>query len=236
MLAVENPCYGYRRATVVVSDAKPINHKRVQRLRRELGLGVRRRRRWIRTTDSSHGLPIFPNLLRGIRVDRVNQVWVSDLTYIALGCGFVYLAVILDMYSRKVIGWALSRRMTEALTLGALEMALESRGRVVGCIHHSDRGSQYAAREYIRQLQVAGLQPSMSRKGNPYDNAYAESFMKTLKVEEVYLADYRTFEEVIASVPRFVEAVYNEKRLHSSLGYQSPNDFEAAQLRKVPTT
>lgn len=219
--------------TVELSRDTPVNHKRVSRLMKELGLSVRSQRRWVCTTDSDHGLPVYPNLLKNLVPERINQVWVADLTYIALARGFVYLAVILDIYSRKVIGWALATRMTRQLTLGALEMALEKRGPVLGCIHHSDRGSQYAANDYVERLKQAGLRPSMSRRGNPYDNAYAESFMKTLKVEEVYLTDYANFSDVINRVPRFIEAVYNEKRLHSSLGYRSPNNFEVDQQPKA---
>ncbi len=211
-----------------------VNHKRVRRLMQGLGLRVRPRKRWIRTTNSKHGLPIFANLLRGLAIEQINQVWAGDLTYIRLGHGFVYLAVILDLYSRKVIGWALGQKITSELTLAALNVALESRGSVAGCIHHSDRGVQYAAGEYVAALKQAGLRPSMSRKGNPYDNAYVESFMKTLKVEEVYLQDYRTYQDVITSVPRFIEAVYNAKRLHSSLGYRSPEEFETINNGKVP--
>jgi putative transposase len=144
----------------------------------------------------------------------------------------VYLAIILDLWSRKVIGWALGRRITSELTLAAFSVALERRGPVTGCIHHSDRGVQYAAQDYVAALKQAGLVPSMSRKGNPYDNACVESFMKTLKVEEVYLREYRTYQDVLASVPRFIEAVYNAKRMHSSLGYQSPDEFEASQNGK----
>jgi putative transposase len=209
-----------------------VNHKRVRRAMIRLNLQVSPRRRWVRTTNSDHALPVYPNLLKGLRVERVNQVWASDFTYIRLGHGFVYLAVILDLYSRKVIGWSLGRRMTSEFTLAALQVALETRGDVAGCIHHSDRGVQYAASDYISALRQAGLQPSMSRKGNPYDNAFAESFMKTLKVEEVYLKDYRTYEDVVANVPRFIEAVYNAKRLHSGIGYRSPDEFEAALHQK----
>lgn len=218
--------------TQAIQRERPVNNKRVRRVMAQLGLLVRPRRKWIRTTDSNHGLPVFANLLRGLAVERINQVWASDLTYIRLGHGFVYLAVILDLYSRKVIGWALGRRITSELTLAALQVALDSRGEVVGCIHHSDRGVQYAAQEYVAALHQAGLRPSMSRKGNPYDNAFVESFMKTFKVEEVYLKDYRTYEDVVTNVPCFIEAVYNAKRLHSSIGYRSPDEFEAELKQK----
>jgi len=214
-----------------IQKQERVNHKRVRRLMAKLGLQVHPRRRWIRTTDSEHGWPVFPNLLKGLVIERVNQVWASDFTYIRLGHGFVFLAVILDLWSRKVIGWALGHRITSELALAALSVALEKRGPVEGCIHHSDRGVQYAATEYVKALKQAGLVPSMSRKGNPYDNAFVESFMKTLKVEEVYLRQYRTFQDVMASVPRFIEAVYNAKRMHSSLNYCSPDEFEAKQHR-----
>jgi putative transposase len=232
-LAEEHPGYGYRRMTALLCREGPVNHKRIRRLMAELGLQVRPRKGWVSTTMSEHPLPVFANRLPGIVIERVNQVWAADLTYIRLGHGFVYLAVLLDLYSRKVIGWALGRRLSSELSVAALEMALENRGSVVGCIHHSDRGVQYASGEYVQALERAGIEPSMSRKGNPYDNAFVESFMKTLKVEEVYLRNYRTYSDVIESVPRFIEAVYNEKRLHSSLGYRSPNEFEAAQNQRL---
>jgi putative transposase len=231
---MEYPGYGYRRMTALLSREGPINRKRVQRVMQRLRLQVRPRRGWIRTTNSDHVERIYPNLLQGVEIQGVNQVWASDITYISLRHGFVYLAVVIDLYSRKVIGWALGKDMRGELTLAALNAALENRGPVRDCIHHSDRGVQYAALEYIRTLEKAGLRPSMSRKGNPYDNAYVESFMKTLKVEEVYLKQYRTYEDVVHSVPRFIEAVYNAKRLHSSLGYKSPNEFEAAQTKRHP--
>ena len=234
MLAVEYPGYGYRRMTALLCREGPVNHKRVQRVMQALKLQVRPRRGWIRTTDSRHAGKIYPNRLKGLTIERVNQVWASDMTYIKLRHGFVYLAVVIDLYSRKVIGWALGRQMRGELTLAALNEALERRGSVSGCIHHSDRGAQYAAEDYVVRLKAAGLEPSMSRKGNPYDNAYVESFMKTLKVEEVYLRQYRTYDDVVQSVPRFIEAVYNAKRLHSSLGYRSPNEFEEAQTNKCP--
>jgi putative transposase len=215
-----------------IQKQEQVNHKRVRRLMAKLGLQVRPRRRWVRTTNSDHALPIFPNLLRGLKIGGPNQVWAGDLTYIRLGHGFVYLAVILDLWSRKVIGWALGHRITSQLALAALSVALERRQPEPGCLHHSDRGVQYAAADYVQALRQAGLEPSMSRKGNPYDNACVESFMKTLKVEEVYLRQYRTFQDVMASVPRFIEAVYNAKRMHSSLGYRSPDEFETTQNQK----
>jgi putative transposase len=206
-----------------------VNHKRVRRVMMDLGLTIKIRRRWIRTTQSNHGLGVYPNLVKDLRITRLNQVWAADLTYIRLGRGFVYLAVILDLYSRKVIGWAIGRRLSSELAQAALEMSLIQRGPVEGCVHHSDRGVQYASGDYVGALNVAGLKPSMSGKGNPYDNAYVESFMKTLKVENVYLSQYRSYEAVIQGISEFIEAVYNKKRLHSGLDYLSPNEFEANQ-------
>jgi putative transposase len=235
-LAVEFPGNGYRRMRLELKrEGLVVNHKRVHRLMKALGLMVRPRRRWVRTTNSDHGLPVFRNLLQGLRIERINQVWAADLTYIRLGHGFVYLAVIIDLYSRKVVGWSLGPRITSALALEALKAALERRGPVPGCIHHSDRGVQYAAGNYVQALQEAGMTPSMSRKGNPYDNAFVESFMKTLKVEEVYLREYRTYQDVVDSVPYFIEAVYNAKRLHSSLGYRSPQEFETETSKTFNT-
>lgn len=228
MLAETFPGYGYRRMTAQLQREGSVNHKRIRRLMAKLGLQARTRRRWVSTTHSDHDLSVFPNRLRGLRLNAVNQVWASDFTYIRLGHGFVYLAVILDLYSRKVVGWALGKNITSELAMTALQMALDNRGPVKGCIHHSDQGMQYASSNYVQMLNDAGLRPSMSAKGNPYDNAFVESFMKTLKVEEVYLQNYRTYHDVIASVPGFIEAVYNAKRLHSGLGYQSPNEFEVA--------
>ena len=171
--------------------------------------------------------------MKELEVNGRNQVWVADITYIRILTGFVYLAVVLDLFSRKVIGWALSEQIDAQLTLAALRMALEDRGPVKDCIHHSDRGVQYACHAYVRELQAAGMRISMSRKGNPYDNAAAESFMKTLKYEEVYLWDYQSVEDVKHRIPYFLQEVYNQKRLHSALGYVTPQDFEQAKLASV---
>ena len=233
-LVLDFPGYGYRRVTRQLQrDGWNVNHKRALRVMREESLLCQLKKRFVTTTNSGHAHRVYPNLLANRVLDGLNQAWVADVTYIRLPTTFVYLAAILDAYSRRCIGWALSRWIDTRLTLAALDMALVRRRPASGCIHHSDRGVQYAAGEYVAHLEAAGAQISMSAVGNPYDNAKAESFFKTLKREEVYLKEYRTFEEAEANLERFIEAVYNTKRLHSSLGYLPPVEFEATQTRNA---
>lgn len=229
-IVLEFPGYGYRRVTKQLQrEAWPINHKRVLRIMRAESLLCQLRRRWVRTTDSEHGLRTYPNLLANAgwrALTGVNQAWVADITYIRLAQGFCYLAAILDAYSRRVVGWRLSREIDAALAVAALELAVQARKPAPGWIHHSDQGVQYACREYVGLLERAQARISMSAKGTPRDNAQAESFMRTLKHEEVYLHDYQTFEDAEPSLGHFIERVYNEKRLHSSLDYRPPSEFE----------
>jgi len=204
-----------------------VNPKRVYRLMREDNLLCVRRRKFLVTTESNHGRRIYPNLARALVLTGVNQLWIADLTYIRLLEEFVFLAAILDAFSRRVIGWALDRTLDDELTLSALRMAIRRRTPPPGLVHHSDRGSQYASRNYIALLEANRIRISMSRRGNPWDNAACESFMKTLKYEEVYHNEYRDLADARASIGEFLEKVYNEKRLHSALGYVPPAEFEA---------
>lgn len=223
----EYPGYGYRRVTRALHrQGIPVNHKRILRIMRERGLLRQPRRRWIRTTNSDHQYRVYPNLVYHLAVTGPNQVWVADITSISIRTAFVYLAVILDLFSRKAIGYAISRNIDTALCLGALHMALRTRRPNAGVIHHSDQGVQYAAYDYVATLIEHGFLISMARKGNPYDNAAAESFMKILRVEEVYLWEYQSLDDVRRRLPYFIEQVYNRKRLHSSLGYRPPVEFE----------
>src|SRR5437762_3182167 len=226
-IALEMPNYGYRSITAELQRrGLLVNRKHVLRLMRQDNLLCRRKRSFVATTDSNHSLKVFPNLARELTVTAVDQLWVADITYIRLPREFVYLAVVLDAFSRRVIGWALDRHLTTALTLKALQQTLATRTVTAGLVHHSDRGVQYAAADYVSLLIKHQIRISMSRPGNPYDNAKAERFMRTLKYDEVHLSDYQTLIEARASIRRFIEDVYNRKRLHSALGYRPPVEFE----------
>ena len=228
-IALEMRPYGYRPITAELHRrGVKVNHKRVLRLLREDNLLCLRQRAFVRTTDSRHNLMIYPNLTRELSLSNINQLWVADITYIRLLREFIYLAVLLDAFSRRCIGWAISRHIDTQLTLAALQMALNTRTIHSGLIHHSDRGVQYAAADYVAVLHDHKIEISMSRTGNPYDNAKAERFMRTLKYEEIYMNDYETLADVRASIEHFIEAVYNRKRLHSAIGYRPPAEFEAS--------
>jgi putative transposase len=229
-ISLEHRAYGSRRITETLrAEGLILNRKRVQRLMRLDNLLALRKRRFVTTTDSRHTYAVFPNLARGFEPTGPNQLWVADITFIRLREGFVFLAVVLDAWSRRVVGWALDDTLEASLPLAALRHALADRVIADGLIHHSDRGSQYCSREYVAMLAEAGVRISMSRAGNPYDNAQAESFMRTLKCEEVTLRDYRDLDDARERIGEFLEGYYNRKRLHSALGYRTPAAFEEAR-------
>lgn len=229
-IALEWPCYGWRRIHQELRRRGwEANHKRVRRILREDNLLCLRQRKFlVVTTNSNHRRKVYPNLARRMTLTGINQLWVADITYIRLETEFVYLAVVLDAFSRRVVGWALDRTLEDDLAIAALRMALRQRCPAKGLVHHSDRGIQYASQDYTGLLEHHQAVISMSRKGNPYDNAACESFMKTLKYEEVYRQEYRDMADALASVKHFIEKIYNAKRLHSALGYCPPVEFESS--------
>lgn len=227
-LALKYRYYGYRPLTKLLKrEGWVVNHKRVLRIMRQDNLLSLRRKKFVITTQSGHGWHIYPNLARWVATTEVNQLWVADITYVRLRYEFVYVAIILDVYSRRVVGWSIGEHVDSGLAQQALQKALEQRRPKPGLIHHSDQGWQYACGDYIKLLEQHEIEISMSRRGNPYDNAFAESFMKTLKTEEVDRRQYRSLEEAAASIGVFIEDFYNSERLHSALGYRSPTEFEA---------
>jgi putative transposase len=226
-IALEWAAYGSRRITAELKRrGRTVNRKRVQRLMRQDNLLCLRKRKFVVTTDSDHGLRVYPNLVRQMTLTGIDQLWRADITYVRLEVEFVYLAVILDAYSRRVIGWELDGTLEDSLTLAALRMALSRRTVTPELVHHSDRGVQYASGDYTQLLQDHHIRISMSRKANPWDNAACESFMKTLKSEEVYRTEYRDQADARLRIGQFLERVYNERRLHSALDYRSPVEFE----------
>ena len=231
-IAIDFPRYGYRRITIELHRRGfEVNHKVVYELMRIDNLLCIKKQFVPKTTDSEHNLPVYPNLARDIVIVSINQLWAADITYIRLVREFIYLAVIIDVFSRKCIGWKLGRDIDAKLALSALDMALADRKDmgISDLIHHSDQGVQYASWDYVNKLKEYGINISMSRRGNPYDNAFAESFIKTLKYEEVYLWEYETFDEAHKNIKKFLEVVYNKKRVHSSIGYVTPEEFEKSE-------
>ena len=228
-LRVEFPRTGYRmllqhlkRQGIIIGETK------LRRIIKKFDLQFKHKKKFIATTDSNHDCLVHPNLIQGMTIDNINQVWTADITYIRIANGFIYLAVILDLYSRKIIGHAISKKIDGMLAIDALNMAITRRNPPREVIHHSDRGVQYLCDAYVKILNHKGFHISCSRKGNPYDNAWTESLMKTIKYDEIYMGHYETYLDVVENLPYFIEEVYNKKRLHSSLGYVPPEEFEKA--------
>ena len=227
--------YGYRRVTAELRrQGRAVNHKRVARMMREDPLLALRQKPWVATTESGHSLPVYVNLARRMELSGPDQLWVADITYIRLRQEFVYLAVVVDAFSRRAVGWALDRTLQTRLTLQALEMAVAERQPAPGVVHHSDQGVQYAAAEYGARLAQYQMTASMSRPGNPFDNAQCESFIKTPKQEEIDGRKYQDLEDLRSHVREFIEEYYNCRRLHSALGYRSPAEFESAGQTAIP--
>lgn len=230
----EHPQTGYRTVQrYLARRGVRVGERRLRRVMCKFSLQAKVKRAFLHTTDSKHGHRVYPNLLEDFTPTGINQVWAGDFTYIRIQNGFVFLAVILDLFSRIVIGWAISKNIDADLAIAALKMAVGRRRPPAGCIHHTDRGVQYLCKKYVEALNDYGFRISNSAKGNPYDNAFVESFMKTLKQEEVYLANYQTYVDVMENLPRFIEEVYNEKRIHSGLGYRTPAEFENQESRPL---
>jgi transposase InsO family protein len=230
----EYPRTGYRTMQrYLARGGVRVGERHLRRVMRKYSLQAKIKRAFVHTTDSDHEFRVYPNLVKGLSPTSINQIWASDLTYIRIQNGFMFLAVLLDLFSRKVIGWAISKNIDGDLAVNALKMALQRRKPSAGCIHHSDRGVQYLCKKYVTVLEEHGFRISNSAKGNPYDNAFLESFMKTLKQEEVYLANYQTSVDVMENLPLFIEEVYNEKRIHSGLGYLTPSEFEQQESGRL---
>jgi transposase InsO family protein len=228
-IAEEFPYYGYKRMTKALKrEGLAVNHKRIYRLMADEKLLCIRKKFKPVTTQSNHGFPTYSNLAKDFIPQDINQLVVSDITYIALQSDFVYLAILMDVFSRRFVGWGLSREANSQLVLNALNRAIALRGakNMKGCIHHSDQGVQYASHAYIQRLAEVGMLPSMSEKGNSYDNAYAESAIKTIKYNEVHMKEYESFEDAYFNIKKFIEEVYNKKQLHSGIGYIPPEEFE----------
>ncbi len=225
-IALKHPYYGHRRVTAALRRKEVVvNKKKVLKLMKRMGIQVKRKKKYTKTTDSSHNLKSYPNLIKDLKIERIDQLWCSDITYIGLRYGFAYLAAIIDAFSRKAVGYCLARTLAAEIALNALKMAIRGRN-TDSLIHHSDKGIQYCCNEYIDLLKAHNIKISMSSKGNPTENAIAESFMGSLKIEEVYMWEYEKFEDAADRIPYFIEEVYNRKRLHSSLGYMPPEEFE----------
>jgi putative transposase len=234
-IAAEIPAYGYRRITAQLGRNKTVvNHKRVLKLMRKDGLLCVPRKAFVNTTQSQHSFPVYPNLVSSLSIDNINQLWVADITYIHLRQDLFYLAVLMDAYSRRIIGWQIGSAIDAQLVLAALKQALARRILTAALVHHSDRGAQYASAVYVGLLKEHGIRISMSRSGNPYDNAQAERLIRTIKYEEIYLNDYEDFAEARLCIGEFLDVVYNHKRLHSKLDYVPPAEFERSLLTKKP--
>ena len=232
-IAYQYPCYGYRRITAALKRKKmAVNHKKVLKMMKKMNIQCRKAKRFVSTTNSNHRLRTYPNLAKDLVVDRIDKLWCADITYIRILTAFVYLAAIIDAFSRRIVGYAIGRTLATALPLEALKMAIGDRN-TDDLIHHSDKGIQYCSHDYINLLNANGILVSMSAKGNPYENAFIESFFKTLKAEEVYLWEYETYRDAVERIPYFIEDTYNSKRLHSSLGYMPPEEFEHIFIEKI---